>query len=115
MTETETQKDEPGGRAWRQTSKQFKKANSKRKKKPVVPLMDDNREIAFALVLWKAARSKFMKYNMLFPQKEAEAAANRAIELAKKCGVKDEFFEILFKLPLIQMTISLPDSGNQKL
>lgn len=66
--------------------------------------LTDKEEIALALVLWKFWRSrpKFGGHRAQITP-DMEAVANKSLELAKLAGVKKEFFDLLFELPVIRV------------
>ncbi len=82
---------------------------------PLPPDMTDRQEIALALVLWKSLRchgalritgGREGGLNSGDPTYESVAAGDNAIRLAGVCGVKDEFFELLFALKLVKISLT---------
>lgn len=70
------------------------------------PSMSDEDELALALVLWKSLR-----VHTAFggpgnhPTAESEAHGETAIRLAKKIGVSEQFFAMLFRLNLVTVAL----------
>lgn len=80
-----------------------------------LPLTDEE-ELALALLLWRALRADFGKSGSM-----GEAVASnlpvteKAEALARKFGVRREFFELLVKLPVLSIAVTnLDNDGKAK-
>lgn len=72
--------------------------------------MTDKEELALAILLWRNLRSDnhiAKEVNAALPNRLrfTECATDLAIRFAKQCGVKDEFFRLLFELPVMTIEV----------
>lgn len=79
--------------------------SSKRLKPDGPELNSDADEIAFALLLWKFLRGHYVGYASGGVQMVIDESPYKAMELARKCGVSEEFFKLLMKFPVTKITI----------
>lgn len=75
------------------------------------PDMTDAQELALALVLWKSLRSHALLRaqpdgTAALPSDDSVDAAEKAIYLATKTGVKDEFLKLMFELRLVRISLT---------
>jgi hypothetical protein len=90
------------------------KSPSKRRQRPALTLppplpepTTDAEEIALALILWKSLRchGALGGAGGWVPTAESVKAGDRALELAKRVGVRDEYLRLMFGMKLLRVSI----------
>ena len=66
-------------------------------------MLTDKQEIALGILLWKFYRSRCDSNSLKMTTQNNLPVANKALELAKSAGVKDEYLQLLFELPVMTL------------